>query len=198
MTTRQQSKAGTRGFEGGILGLWWALAGAAAWTLAGPAGVAMTEDGNTLGRTMLSFGLGAILAGVLQGWLLRQTGLARDWIRAGIVMVALTAFWVFGAGTLVTEWGLFGIALLGPALGLVQWRLLRRRIPRAGWWVAATTVGWCLGGFLIGADSFDMDLATGGDPGNPAGWAVFGGAYGIVTGLAITWLMRQSSGGNAS
>jgi len=39
--------------------------------------------------------------------------------------------------------------ILYPALGLVtgslQYLLLRRHLPRIGWWIAATTVGWSLG-----------------------------------------------------
>ncbi len=42
--------------------------------------------------------------------------------------------------------------ILWPALGLVtgflQYLLLRRHLPRIGWWIAATTLGWSLG--LIG------------------------------------------------
>lgn len=43
--------------------------------------------------------------------------------------------------------------ILWPTLGLVtgflQYLLLRRHLPRIGWWIAATTLGWSLG--LIGS-----------------------------------------------
>ena len=39
--------------------------------------------------------------------------------------------------------------ILWPALGLVtgifQYLLLRRYLPRIGWWITATILGWCLG-----------------------------------------------------
>lgn len=64
--------------------------------------------------------------------------------------------------------------------------------------VLASTIGWFLGGFLIGADSLSMHLETGDNPGNPAGWAVFGAAYGSVSGIAIAWSMHQSPERKAS
>ena len=38
---------------------------------------------------------------------------------------------------------------LGLVTGLLQYLLLRRHLPRIGWWIAATTLGWLLG--LIGS-----------------------------------------------
>jgi hypothetical protein len=32
--------------------------------------------------------------------------------------------------------------VMGLSIGVCQWLLLRRRFPRAGWWLAATLVGW--------------------------------------------------------
>lgn len=46
-----------------------------------------------------------------------------------------------------------GISVFVPAVGLLtgilQYGLLRRYLPRMGWWVLATTGGWLLGVFLI-------------------------------------------------
>jgi hypothetical protein len=37
-----------------------------------------------------------------------------------------------------------GLAL-GPVLGIPQWLVLRRHVPRAGWWVPANAVAWAAG-----------------------------------------------------
>lgn len=36
------------------------------------------------------------------------------------------------------------LIVLGLSIGLGQWLLLRRRLPRAGWWLAANVLGWGL------------------------------------------------------
>jgi hypothetical protein len=60
------------------------------------------------------------------------------------------------------------IPLIGLLSGLVQFGLLRRYLPRMGWWVLATFGGWLLGVLLIlmsgwfnswTYESFDLDLA---------------------------------------
>ncbi|MBI5032515.1 MAG: hypothetical protein HZB51_18475 [Chloroflexi bacterium] len=35
----------------------------------------------------------------------------------------------------------FGMAVLGALIGLAQWLLLRRYLPRSGWWILATAIG---------------------------------------------------------
>jgi hypothetical protein len=39
--------------------------------------------------------------------------------------------------------------LLGLITGLLQYPLLRRYLPRMGWWIGATTIGWLLAPFTI-------------------------------------------------
>ena len=41
-------------------------------------------------------------------------------------------------------------AIGGAALGVLQWLVLRRQLARAGWWIAASTVGWAVGGAAFG------------------------------------------------
>ena len=41
-------------------------------------------------------------------------------------------------------------AIGGAALGALQWLVLRRQLARAGWWIAASTVGWAVGGAAFG------------------------------------------------
>ena len=60
------------------------------------------------------------------------------------------------------------IPLLGLFTGVLQYGLLRRYLPRMGWWVWATLGGWLLGVLLIlisrwlnfwTYETFDIDLA---------------------------------------
>jgi len=39
---------------------------------------------------------------------------------------------------------------LGLSIGVAQWLLLRRRLPRAGWWIVANVVGWGSLALIIG------------------------------------------------
>ena len=39
---------------------------------------------------------------------------------------------------------------LGLSIGVSQWLLLRRRLPRAGWWIVANVVGWGLLALIMG------------------------------------------------
>jgi hypothetical protein len=59
------------------------------------------------------------------------------------------------------------VPVVGLLTGVLQYGLLRRYLPRMGWWVLATTGGWLLGGLLIAIPtwlnwtegSIDLDLA---------------------------------------
>ena len=68
-----------------------------------------------------------------------------------------------------------GVSIFGTVVGVLQWLVLRRQVPRAGWWVLASTVGWVVG----------LPL---GDINGPPG---LGAVYGAFTGTALVWLLRQ-------
>ncbi len=60
------------------------------------------------------------------------------------------------------------VPIVGLLIGVFQYGLLRRYLPRMGWWVLATVGGWVLGLLLIfistwlkiwSIESFDLDLA---------------------------------------
>jgi len=59
------------------------------------------------------------------------------------------------------------VPVAGILTGVLQYGLLRRYLPRMGWWVLATTGGWLLGALLIAIPgwlnwmegSFNLDLA---------------------------------------
>jgi hypothetical protein len=46
--------------------------------------------------------------------------------------------------------------LMGLSIGVAQWLLLRQRLPRAGWWIAANLVGWGLVALITKGNSIDQ------------------------------------------
>ena len=82
-------------------------------------------------------------------------------------------------------------SVFGLVGGILQWLILRRKVPRAGWWLLANLLG-----SLVGAISFPMAMAIS-ETGN---WGlammtfglVFGAGNGAITGAALIWLLRQS------
>jgi len=47
------------------------------------------------------------------------------------------------------KWTIF-LSVMGALIGLFQWFLLRRRLPKAGWWILASILGWGLIDPIIG------------------------------------------------
>jgi hypothetical protein len=93
----------------------------------------------------------SLLSGILQYSLLRlYVPKMRGWI------LATMAGWllVFAAMGLLTRvfeeafltlWnGTLAFATIGGMIGLCQWVFLRQRIPKAGWWILASALGWGL------------------------------------------------------
>lgn len=48
------------------------------------------------------------------------------------------------------------LLLMGAAIGFTQWLVLRRRLPAAGWWIAASLLGWGVLALLTPGSSFDQ------------------------------------------
>jgi hypothetical protein len=109
-------------------------------------------------------------AGILMG--IAQFGLLRRylprmgwWVLAtaggwslGLVLIlqgileVLTHFW--GAETIYRFWAfVLAFSLLGLSIGFGQWLVLRRRLPRAGWWIGANVLGWGLLGVAAKVDT---------------------------------------------
>lgn len=70
-------------------------------------------------------------------------------------------------------------ALIGAALGGIQWLVLRRRFTRAGWWVLASAAGFA-GFAAIGPLGDVLALVV-----------LLGAIPGATTGIALVWLLRQ-------
>jgi hypothetical protein len=129
----------------------------------------------------LGVAVGGILASALQSPVLRgQIARPGRWVLASLGAAAVLAVVVFGLGAVDVDVGWVGGAgLFGTVVGALQWLVLRGQVPRAGWWVLASTVGWVVG----------MPL------GGIFGWLALGAAYGAITGAALVWLLRQGPSG---
>lgn len=92
-----------------------------------------------------------LISGILQYGLLRlYLPKMGGWILATLtgcllVFVTMTLLtWVFEV-TFLNLWnGTLAFATIGGLIGLSQWVFLRRRIPKAGWWILASVLGWSL------------------------------------------------------
>jgi hypothetical protein len=97
--------------------------------------------------------------------------------------------------------GLVGWAVVGAIPGLAQWFIFRRHLPRAYWWIAASSAGIALAlvvAYTVVSAPLVAALATargvvwatlGGGVGAAMG-AVAGALYGAITAAALVWLAR--------
>jgi hypothetical protein len=84
--------------------------------------------------------------------------------------------------------GLDGV-VIGIALGLAQWLVLRRHVAAAGWWIAASAIAWAVGWSIINT----VDPEAAGTTGLAYLLGSIGAAAaGLVTGASLAWLMRRS------
>jgi hypothetical protein len=77
--------------------------------------------------------------------------------------------------------------LLGLAIGCLQWLVLMRRLPRAGWWIAASMLGWAL-----------LLLFTSGNSIGQEGLFFIGFFPASATAMALVLLFRQLPGSVSS
>ncbi len=129
-----------------------------------------------LGYGCAAFLLGVAVVGLLE-WLLLRRHVERAFlwapasVAAGAVSVAVVL--AFTPSDPDVGW-LAGTACFGLAAGVLQWRVLAGRVPRAGWWVVVTTVAWLVGIPL----------------GEELGWNGLGAGYGLLRGTALVWMLR--------
>ena len=82
---------------------------------------------------------------------------------------------------------LLNLAIFGVILGVLQWLLLRKKIPSAGWWVPANIAGMMLASLVIDA----IDTALQGD--SPFDFITGSIVLAIITGICMMWLLKRSS-----
>ena len=183
-----------------------------AWFLASVMGYGM---GAVLG---VSFAYGLFnrdpfdtLMGVILGAVMGLTGGYFQWVVlreriAGAGLWGLTSALGYGAamGALIAadageNNALAGVVILGSIFGVVsgilQWLILRRKVPRAGLWLLANLLG-----SLVGAVAILIATAVS----KTGNWGlaimsfglVFGVGNGAITGAVLVWLLRQSPTSN--
>jgi hypothetical protein len=147
-----------------------------------------------------------VMVGALSGtmqWLLlrRHIPQAYRWIPASIVGLAVGT----GIGDVLTSFvwkQVYEIYFLTAAvsLGISQWLVLRRHIPRAGWWVLAQVISLPVGYFFGAAAGRRMWVALNASPTPVVGsefgggiirFATLGAVSGAITGGALVWLLMQ-------
>ena len=97
------------------------------------------------------FPMMCLLSGLFQYLLLRlYLPKMSGWILATLAgcflaMISFGLMQTISDGAILTIWnGALGFAAIGGMIGLSQWVFLRWRIPKAGWWVLASMLGWGL------------------------------------------------------
>ena len=165
-------------------------------------GSSMMES--VLAALYLSFGgaLRGIFVGALVGalqWLVlqRQVFWAGRWVWASAIgwAIGYAVAWpvlhfvraiILSPGDIVDTafivWGASSYAVLGIAVGMTLWHVLRHQVPRIVWFVIASTVGYSVFGAGVYAEPSFLGLAL------TLGGPVLGG---IVTGTFLVWLLRQ-------
>lgn len=177
----------------------WTRATWGGWLLGIPCIITLALAGEAVGiggsQVLVGAGMGAGV-GLMQGRVMRGViGKAAPWAWSTAIGLALP-FLVFDlASAAGREWPFslyLCVAIGGLLVGAGQARLLRPRFRGAGWWVAASAVGWSLSaGAAALADSGRGSQSVRGIAGALLflGIAAFGGlVLGLVTGTALARL----------
>jgi len=136
--------------------------------------LAVTTLGWVLGGLLLP-GLALVTAGLVIG-ILQWVVLRQRLPEAGWWILASTVGWAGGWAIVIAlvppELGVLTGAVLGAAMGTLQWLFLRGHFHQAGWWIVVSTLGWTAG----------LTLLT--------GQFLVGAVAGAVTGIALELLFR--------
>jgi hypothetical protein len=140
----------------------WAVFALVADGLGGPEGTRRSDNAHMLGLLIAGGLLGALQWAVLRGQARRA---ARAAAASGLGMtVGFMAGWAIGGPPVDF---LLAFTMVGIADGIAQWRLLRGQVPRPGWWVLASGLGFTVGGaagvavVVLVADAVDQALGSG-------------------------------------
>lgn len=173
-----------------VWGLRWLLVSTVAGVVASVVtmDLTLTKIGNLfLNLNLRGAAIGAIF-GILQWLVLRKLIYGASWW-----ILASTLGWILGEAIAqlwtIAVTGIMGVEVraivVGAAVGLVQWFVLRRFVYGAGWWILASTIGWTV------AETIALLLMI--------GWAtiiggfaidiIVGAVVGAVTGFALVLLL---------
>lgn len=148
---------------------------------------------------VVAFALGqpGSIAGVLQWLVLRPHVPASRWWMVASAVGAYVAFLLLSVVVLGNALLIYTTA--GLLMGIAQWPVLRKRVPRAGWWIAASALGYVAGGAAALAAGAALNAAVGQlSPtaanvlGHTAPNLLGGVFYGAVTGFWLSRLLRAA------
>ncbi|MDE5099991.1 MAG: hypothetical protein O4861_17300 [Trichodesmium sp. St16_bin4-tuft] len=138
---------------------------------------------------------GAVV-GSLQWWVLRKRlSQARWWILA----TALASAILFSTSDVLSNavrdvvsntviQGVVISSLIGLVIGSAQWLVLRKQLSQSHWWILASVLGITATLFA----SFYYSRLEQASSWNFIFWlSIFGIIYGVITGFALVWLLRQ-------
>lgn len=180
-------------------GLWlmWLLASTVGFLVGGAIGGALFPAKDSVLGFTLAFGASGAVTGLAQ-WLVlrRRLSGAGWWVLATAVGfatfgIAYGAIYAITGGAVSDAVG-FAIVfvLVGAAAGTAQWLVLRRYVPRAGWWVPASTAGFATFG-VVTAGAFEAVSPVVGVAIGVALVLLIVLTYGGVTGVTLVWLLRR-------
>ena len=83
------------------------------------------------------------------------------WLLAAVIVFFLRLFLIERFLRANVDWlALLMITLIAGSVSFMQWLILRRRVPHAGWWIPATIAGWIAMRLVTGGEttSGPMDI----------------------------------------
>lgn len=175
---------------------WWVLLSAVGGGVGFALGLAAAEAASRVfGRPIFEAVLYGILGtsiAVLQWLVLRaHVSQASWWVLAsavGWILVGALADLVEIKGSLVAVWP----AIVGAAIGALQWLVLQKRVHLAGFWIMASALGWVVGWHAAAAmDEIVAMIAPSETVGLAVLFAVFAAVSGAFTGLALVGLLQR-------
>ncbi len=141
---------------------------------------------------VIGLGQGLVLWGYLRRSAWRKW-LAACWLGTGVAMVLALIGSAFTFGPLFGTW-------TGFIFGLAQYGVLRRYVPQPGLWPIANGGAWLgavlayvlVGGLFAGLDQRTYSFLPHDDHVYwVVGWMAGALVYGVITGLALVWMLRQ-------
>lgn len=117
------------------------------------------------------------------------------WVWATLAGFVIGAFLIFGVmGGETPDAAIFSrlahAVVLGSALGIAQWIVLRGNVAQSALWIPISLASWVIAEALA--------IALDGLIGPPLDLMMIFLAGGLVTGLGMVWLLKQSSTGTSS
>ncbi|MCP4411419.1 MAG: hypothetical protein GY808_02440, partial [Gammaproteobacteria bacterium] len=151
----------------------------------------------------ITFGLAGFTIGIMQwAFLQRWVNWAKQWILPSSIVWAL----VGGVPFVIEMTGLnvnivILTAIIGSAVGVIQWFVLSRQVNQAGWWILFSSIGLVIAVIVSarivgwGKDfHFFYTLLNGGSGNSPLLFGIIAGAvYGAITGLTLISLLKYAN-----